>query len=117
MLLVPSDKPFDYRQPPRLSLALAALLLFLFVWLMPTEQNQKVALHEQYRQNLLTIEWPLYPTHLLQHQQAETLDKLNEAHQNNNIAALTEQMGFDRKFVQQINEMGENYLEPEQLST
>ena len=117
MLLVPSDKPFDYRQPPRLSLALAALLLFLFVWLMPTEQNQKVALHEQYRQNLLTIEWPLYPTHLLQHQQAETLDKLNEAHQDNNIAALTEQMGFDRKFVQQINEMGENYLEPEQLST
>jgi hypothetical protein len=65
MLFVPSDKPFDYRQPPRLSLALAALLLFLFVWLIPTEQNQKAALHEQYRQNLLTIEWPLYPTHLL----------------------------------------------------
>ena len=56
MLLVPSDKPFDYRQPPRLSLGLAALLLILFAWLSPQQQSQIESLSVQYQQQLLKLE-------------------------------------------------------------
>ena len=88
MLLVPSDKPFDYRQPPRLSLGLAALLLILFVWLAPQEQAQMQNLNTQYQQQLLSLEWPLYPTHVLQHQQTQTLEQLQSAYMQRDYLPL-----------------------------
>lgn len=116
MLLVPSDKPFDYRQPPRLSLGLAALLLLLFAWLMPKENAQLQQLNSEYQQQLLAIEWPLYPTHLLQQQQTATLEQLKTAYEQQQHLLLMQQIGFDRSFVKHVQSMGENYLEPEQLS-
>lgn len=116
MLLVPSDKPFDYRQPPRLSLGLAALLLILFAWLSPQQSSHIENLSIQYQQQLLELEWPLYPTHILQHQQVDTLNQLQLAYEHKDNVLLMQQMGFDRAFVQNIQSMGNNYFEPEQLS-
>ena len=116
MLLVPSDKPFDYRQPPRLSLGLAALLLILFAWLSPQQQSQIESLSVQYQQQLLKLEWPLYPTHILQHQQIDTLNQLQFAYEHKDNTLLMQQMGFDRAFVQNIQSTGNNYFEPEQFS-
>lgn len=116
MLFAPSDKPFNYRTPPRLSLGLAALLLVLFAWFFPQEQTQLKHLNERYQQDLLAIEWPLYPTHLLQSKQIKTLDKLNQAYANKDYMLITQQIGFDRRFVAHVASMGENYLDPEQLA-
>lgn len=116
MLLMPSDKPFDYRQPPRLSLGLAALLLLLFMWFVPQEQARLNHLNQLYQHQLLAIEWPLYPTHLLQSKQIDTLDKLNQAYADKDYMLMTQQIGFDRRFVAHVESMGENYLEPEQLA-
>lgn len=116
MLLVPSDKPFDYRQPPRLSLGLAALLLILFTWLSPQESTQTTDLSAQYQQQLLELEWPLYPTHILQQQQINTLNKLQMAYEQKDYLPLMQQIGFDRAFVKNIQSNGDNYFEPEQLS-
>jgi membrane associated rhomboid family serine protease len=116
MLLVPSEKPFDYRQPPRLSLGLAALLLILFAWLSPQQNSQIENLSIQYQQQLLELEWPLYPTHILQHQQIDTLNKLQFAYEHKDNSLLMQQIGFDRAFVQNIQNTGSNYFEPEQLS-
>jgi len=116
MLLMPSDKPFDYRQPPRLSLGLAALLLILFMWFVPQENTQLNNLNELYQHELLAIVWPLYPTHLLQNKQNQTLDKLNQAGSEKDYMVITQQIGFDRRFVNHVESMGENYLEPEELA-
>lgn len=116
MLLAPTDKPFDYRQPPRLSLGLAALLLVLFAWLTPSDNERMSFLNDFYAQNLLKVEWPLYPTHLLQSKQVATLDKLKTAYQNNEDKVLTAQMGFDRSFTDSIASSGQDFLEPEIFS-
>lgn len=116
MLLTPADKPFDYRHPPRLSLGLAALLLILFAWLQPIDSARDKVAVDFYRQHLLAVEWPLYPTHLMQTLQADTLQELQTAydHQDNDI--LARQLGFDRDFYQSIASKGGDYLEPDVLS-
>ncbi|MDO9179758.1 MAG: rhomboid family intramembrane serine protease [Agitococcus sp.] len=116
MLLAPTDKPFDYRQPPRLSLGLAALLLVLFAWLTPSDNERMSFLNDYYAEHLLKVEWPLYPTHLLQSKQVATLDKLKAAYQNNEDKVLTAQMGFDRDFTDSITNSGRDFLEPEIFS-
>jgi membrane associated rhomboid family serine protease len=116
MLLAPTDKPYDYRQPPRLSLGLAALLLVLFAWLTPSDNERMSFLNDFYAQHLLKVEWPLYPTHLLQSKQVATLDKLKAAYQNSEDKILTAQMGFDRSFTDSISSSGQDFLEPEIFS-
>ena len=116
MLLVPSHKPFDYSQPPRLSLGLAALLLILFVWLSPQEHTERQNLSTQYQQQLLALEWPLYPTHVLQHQHVDVLNKLQAAYQQENYLELMQQIGFDRAFVQNIQNSGANYFDAQELA-
>lgn len=116
MLLAPTDKPFDYRQPPRLSLGLAALLLVLFAWLTPTDNERMASLNDFYQQHLLKVEWPLYPTHLLQSKQTKTLEKLKDAYEHNDSIVLTTQMGFDRQFSDSISSSGKDFLEPDVFS-
>ncbi len=116
MLLAPSDKPFDYRHPPRLSFGLAALLLVLFAWLSPSENERMALLDDFYQQHLLSVEWPLYPTHLLQSKQTKTLEKLKDAYERNDTIILTSQLGFDRQFSNSISSGGKDYLAPEVFS-
>ncbi len=116
MLLAPSDKPFDYRQTPRLSLGLAALLLILFAWLTPSDNERMASLNDFYQQHLLKVEWPLYPTHLLQSKQTATLEKLKAAYDRNEDSILASQMGFDRNFSDSIRNSGKDFLEPEVFS-
>ncbi len=116
MLLAPTDKPFDYRQPPRLSLGLAALLLVLFAWLCPIDYERQLFLDDFYQHHLLKVEWPLYPTHLMQSQQSAKLDDLKIAYEQHDYHVLSQQLGFDRQFSQSITANGEAFLEPDVFS-
>ena len=116
MLLAPTDKPFDYRQPPRLSLGLAALLLVLFAWLTPSDNERMNFINDFYQQHLLKVEWPLYPTHLLQSQQTTTLEKLKIAYEQHEDRVLVEQLGFDRDFSDSISANGQDFLDPDVFS-
>lgn len=113
MLLTPADQPFDYRRPPRLSLGLAALLLILFAWLHPIDADRAQTMNEFYGQHLLQVEWPLYPTHLLQKQQVDTLKQLQTAYDQKDYPQLATQIGFDRDFNRSIEAKAGDYLDPE----
>ena len=116
MLIAPTNKPFNYQQPPRLSLGLAALLLILFAWLQPIDSQRQASLTTFYQQHLLAVEWPLYPTHLLQHQQTTVLDDLKTAYNHKDYAPLAQQLGFDREFSRTLSSSGQDFLEPDVFS-
>lgn len=113
MLLTSADKPFDYRQPPRLSLGIAFLLIVLGYWLLPINQAQWDEMTSFYQQHLLEVEWPLYPPHLEQQHQGDKVSPLTEAYHHQDYLTLTTQMGADRHFVESIST---NYLEPDVFS-
>lgn len=116
MLFAPADKPFDYRKPPRLSLGLAALLLALAFWLFPSDEERSGALDRQYRAELLAVEWPLYPQHLMQHGQARRIPALETARQSGQDEVLVRQLGYDRGFAEGLRSSGADYLDPETLA-
>ena len=113
MLLTPADQPFDYRKLPRLSLALSMLLLILFAWLVPLDNTRTQTLTDFYQQHLLAIEWPLYPTHLMQTQQMDKLTQLQAAYEQKDNELLASQIGNDRRFYQSIATKAGDYLEPD----
>jgi membrane associated rhomboid family serine protease len=116
MLLAPSEKPFDYRKPPRLSLGLAALLLMLSFWLFPADEAHRRHLNETYAAELLNVEWPLYPPFLSQTGKALQLKPLEEARAAADTDRLTQQLGYDRAFVDNLYEGGKAYLDAETFS-
>jgi len=113
MLLAPSQKPFDYRKPPRLSLGLAGFLLALAFLLFPADHERLSSLHETYRTRLLPVEWPLYGPYLMQTGRGADLPALEAAIMNGNTALLGSRIGNDRGFVANIRQGTNNYLEPE----
>ncbi|PTQ88159.1 rhomboid family intramembrane serine protease [Agitococcus lubricus] len=116
MLIAPIDKPYDYHKPPRLCLAICALLLLLFAWLQPLDTARQQHLQRYYQQHLLAVEWPLYPTHLLQQQQTQTLDTLQKAYDRGQYDLLSQQIGFDYAFAASITKQGDDYLDTEVFS-
>lgn len=116
MLLAPADKPFDYRHPPRLALGLALLLLLIGWWLPPQDNARQAELDAYYTEHLEAIEWPLYPSYLLQHQRGSTARALEQAASMRDHITLARAMGYDRGFVDSLAQSGSNYLDPEVLS-
>lgn len=110
MLLTPVNHPFNWKQPPRLVLGLGLILTLIFVFWHQADVKREQALNNLYQHDLLSIEWPLYETHLLKGGQRHALEQLKQAHQNNDITALTQYLGTDARFVQSIEQRGAEFL-------
>lgn len=116
MLLAPSDKPYDYRKPPRLALGLAGLLLLLAFTLFPGDFERQRSLDSFYVTNLMSIEWPLYSPFLMQNNRSTEIAGLEAQRTQGNQTAVAQAMGNDRPFVESIRAGGKDYLEPDILS-
>lgn len=119
-MLTPLDRPFDWKNPPRLALGLALLLLLIFVPWHVADRGSKADLAAEYRQKLMAIEWPLYETHALKTGQRAMLNKLKAAYEEGqrNPASLDEvalYVAMDDGFVKAMREQGKDYLAPEQF--
>ncbi|MDI1300909.1 MAG: rhomboid family intramembrane serine protease [bacterium] len=111
MFLTPADYHFNWKQPPRLVLGIALVLGAVFLLWHPADRQRQEALREQYSQELLAIEWPLYETHMLKSGQRSTLDQLRAAKTAGNTALLADHMGSDEKFADGIRLNGKDYLQ------
>lgn len=121
MLLTPLDRPFEWKNPPRLALGLCLLMLVIFLpWHMADLRLEK-ELAQQYRDTLMATEWPLYETHALKTGQRTKLKKLQAEYaagredpdRLDNVALY---VAMDDGFVQGMRQQGQDYLSPEKFS-
>lgn len=119
MLLTPLDRPFSWKQPPRLALGLCLVLLLIFVpWHTADLRNQQ-ALADQYRQTLLTTEWPLWETHALKTGQRTQLKRLQAefsaaGEEPERLDTVALYVALDDSFVAAMRQSGRDYITAEQ---
>lgn len=121
MLLIPLDRPFDWKNPPRLALGICLLLLLIFIPWHAADLRLEKELATEYRERLLNIEWPLYETHALKTGQRTMLKKLQAEYSAasedpdrlDNVALY---VLMDDGFVGAMKESGKDYLTPAQFN-
>lgn len=121
MLLTPLDRPFDWKNPPRLTLGICLLLLVIFIPWHVADLRLERELAEEYRGQLLDIEWPLYETHALKTGQRARLKSLQaefEAAKEDpsRLDRVALYVAMDDSFVQAMKDNGKDYLSPELYS-
>ncbi|HEX4870585.1 MAG TPA: rhomboid family intramembrane serine protease [Moraxellaceae bacterium] len=118
MLLTPLDRPFDWKNPPRLTLGICLLLLVIFIPWHAADLRLERELAEEYRGKLLDIEWPLYETHALKTGQRARLQSLKaefEAAREDpeRLDKVALYVAMDDGFVQAMKDNGKDYLSPD----
>lgn len=119
MLLTPLDRPFSWKQPPRLALGLCLVLLLIFVpWHAADLRNQQ-AIADQYRQTLMATEWPLWETHAMKTRQSTQLNRLRAAHAAGaedpaRFDEVALYIALDDSFVRAMRQTGRDYITPAQ---
>lgn len=116
MLITPVDRPFNWKQPTRLSLGLCLLLLVIFVPWRLADHRLEQALAQQYQQTLLATEWPLYETHALKTGQRRALETLKQEYKAGDRDSVALYIGMDDGFVNAIKQSGNDYLTAEQFA-
>jgi membrane associated rhomboid family serine protease len=119
MLLSPQDRPFDWKNPPRLAIGIALLLIAIFLPWHIADVGLRKELADEYRLSLMPIEWPLYETHAARTGQGEQLAKLKGlmAASKGNPEKLDEvalYVAMDDGFVAAMQIHGKDYLSQEQ---
>jgi membrane associated rhomboid family serine protease len=116
MLITPVDRPFNWKQPPRLSLGLSLVLLLIFVPWHLADLRLERELVQQYTQKLLATEWPLYETHALKTGQGRELAELKQDYAAGNMERIALYVGMDDGFVAAMQQSGQDYLTAERFS-
>lgn len=116
MLLTPSDYTFTWKQSPRLVFGLSLLLTLIFVFWHRADIVREQELQAHYEKELLSVEWPLYETHLLKTGQRSTLHQLQDAKATGNITVLATHLGADDKFADSVRTQGKDYLPDDVLA-
>lgn len=119
MLLTPLDRPFSWKQPPRLALGLCLVLLLIFIpWHAADLRNQQ-AIADQYRRTLMGTEWSLWETHAMKTGQGQQLNRLRAEYEagREDAARLDKvalYVALDDSFVKAMQQTGRDYITAEQ---
>ncbi|MDF3029928.1 MAG: hypothetical protein K0R03_486 [Moraxellaceae bacterium] len=121
MLLAPPDRPFDWKNPPRLAIGICLLLIAIFVPWHIADQHLKAELADQYRRTLWNTEWPLYETHAARTGQGSNLARLKgmvaaSKGDSSKLDDVAMYIAMDDGFVEELELKGKDYMSPEQLS-
>ena len=116
MLITPVDRPFNWKQPPRLSLGLSLVLLLIFAPWHLADLRLERGLVQQYTQTLLATEWPLYETHALKTGQGRELAALKQDYAAGKMDRIALYIGMDDGFVAAMQQSGQDYLTAERFS-
>ncbi|AFU99459.1 rhomboid family intramembrane serine protease [Simiduia agarivorans] len=79
MIIIPTEKRFDWSRKPWVLVSLVLLNVLVFFWYQSGDQDKLEQAMETYAP-LLPLEWPLYQTYLEQSGDLETLEQAREAH-------------------------------------
>lgn len=79
MIIIPTEKRFDWNRKPWVLVGLVMLNVLVFFWYQSGDQSKLEQAMEAYAP-LLPLEWPLYQTYLEQSGDLDTLEQAREAH-------------------------------------
>ena len=114
MIIVPTEKRFDWSNPPFALLLIIILNLVIFFFYQfgdDVKFEKAVRLYQQ--AELFDVEWPEYQTYLNEHDQSQRLADYRGLYQAGDSVTLMMYMLYDQQFYQYLSENSDEMLDPE----
>jgi len=105
MIIIPTEKRFDWKHSPLVLFAI--VLLNIFIYFIPQSGDNEIigsAFVEYKKQDYLLIEWPFLKTYLSSTDQTETLDNLNSLFNEQQYDQVIGHILFDSNFYRYLRQ-------------
>jgi membrane associated rhomboid family serine protease len=116
MIILPTEKRFDWSNPPFALLLIILLNLLVFI-IYQGGDNEKFAmafgLYQQ--EELFDIEWPVYQDYLKDNNESSRLTQYQRLYRDGESGSLTMYMLYDTKFFQHLKFNSAEIVDPEYL--
>jgi membrane associated rhomboid family serine protease len=116
MIVLPTEKRFDWSNPP-FALLLIILLNVVIFFIFQFGDNEKlgtaIGLYQQ--EGLFEVEWPEYQDYLTDRNEIQRLVKYQEFYKDGNSASIAFDMLYDQQFYQHLKQNSAATLAPEYL--
>ena len=96
---------------PSAVLVLVLLWVVFYVALIAPDRSRQQALHENYRQQLLALEWPYYPTYLAVHGHTDVATHLDRELRQGRWQDAVTRLEADHGFVDDLREHGRDFMD------
>jgi membrane associated rhomboid family serine protease len=111
MIIIPTEKRFDWKHAPFVLFAL--VLLNIFIYFIPQSGDDEIissAFVEYKKQNYLVVEWPFLKTYLSSTDQTDTLDNLNNLFDKQQYDQVISHILFDSNFYRYLRQDKYDYF-------
>jgi membrane associated rhomboid family serine protease len=105
MIIIPTEKKFDWKHAPIVLLAL--VILNIFIYFIPQSGDNQIigsAFVEYKKQSYLDIEWPFLKTYLSSTDQADVLNKFNSLYNKQQYDQIIGYIIFDSNFYRYLRQ-------------
>ncbi|MGH1441312.1 MAG: rhomboid family intramembrane serine protease [Cellvibrionaceae bacterium] len=111
MIIIPTEKRFDWKHAPIVLFSL--VLLNIFIYFIPQSGDNEIvgsSFVEYKKQNYLLIEWPFLKTYLEETEQIGTLEKLNTLFNEQQYDQVIGHILFDAEFYRYLRQDQYDYF-------
>lgn len=111
MIIIPTEKRFDWKHAPFALFAL--VMLNIFIYFIPQSGDSEIissAFVEYKKQNYLVVEWPFLKTYLSNTDQTDTLDNLNNLFDKQQYDQVISHILFDSNFYRYLRQDKYDYF-------
>ncbi len=113
MIVLPTEKRFDWSNPPFTLLLIVTLnLAIFFFYQFGDDVKFETAIRLYQQAELFDVEWPEYQTYLSVHNQSQRLADYQERYQAGDSVTLMTYMLYDQKFYHYLSENSVEILDP-----
>jgi membrane associated rhomboid family serine protease len=113
MIILPTEKRFDWSNPPYALLLIIALnLVIFFFYQFGDNVKFETAIRLYQQAELFEVEWPKYQIYLKESDQSQRLDDYQELYQDGDSVTLMMYMLYDQQFYQYLSENSVEILDP-----
>lgn len=116
MIVIPTEKRFDWQHAPVMLFGIILLNLFVFFVYQGGDNQKVIQVLESYRlSGYFEQEWPIYREYLEQQQESSQLKELERLHQQRDYQSVALTLLFDAGFFPFLSSRIRNVLAPAEL--
>ncbi len=105
MIILPTEKRFDWSNPPFTLLLIITLnLVIFFFYQFGDDVKFSTAIRLYQQAELFDVEWPEYQTYLSEHDQSQRLADYRELYKAGDSVTLMMYMLYDQQFYQYLSD-------------
>jgi len=117
MIVVPTEKQFDWRHAPVMLFCIVLLNVLIFIFYQSGDNDKYLeAINAYENAEFLPQEWPQLQSYLRAQGETDTLDELTEYHKEEQYQAIATHILLNRDFYQHLNQMARDTLDPRAYS-